>query len=435
MTQDGTLEGRVRDLTHAGDAAIETARGIVLARGALPGERVSLRITGKQRGSLRGELQAVLEPSPERVTPPCVLADRCGGCPLMAMAVPAQRAWKQEHLRKLLARLPATADSELSPELLAAPEALAYRTRARLGFRHFRGRNVLGYRLAHSDALLDVATCMVLAPPLQAGLSALRDTLGRELRGQGDVVLALGAQGLPVAAVITKAPQPEPAYRAARALVDAGTFAGVSLRIGEGARPAVAEVGDCRQHAQGHDGQPLIAPVHVFAQANASANALLVARVLELAEPAGKRVLELFAGHGNLTVALAPAQALTALELDREAVAALRDNLAARGHTHVKVVESDADRLPPGTFDVLVLDPPREGARAALEALAAGGSGQSPGPERIVYVSCDPSTLARDLGLLAAAGYAPDAAAVVDMFPETAHLESVVRLRRTANNR
>jgi 23S rRNA (uracil1939-C5)-methyltransferase len=231
--------------------------------------------------------------------------------------------------------------------------------------------------------------------------------------------------------VLTRAPQPEAVYRAARALVDEGAFAGVSLRIGEATRPAVADAGDCRQHALGHDAVPMLAPVHAFAQANAAANALLVARVAELAEPDGARVLELFAGHGNLTVALATARALTALELDRDAVAALRENLSARGHTHVQVVEADASRLPRDAFDVVVLDPPREGAREALAVLST----RAPAPERIVYVSCDPSTLARDLGLLAAAGYRPDAASVVDMFPQTAHLESLVRLRKSTKNR
>lgn len=416
------LEGRVRDLTHAGDAAIETARGIVLARGGLPGERVMLRVTGRQRGTLRGELRAVVEASPDRVAPPCALAERCGGCPLMTLAAPAQRAWKQQHLQRLLER----AGSDVVPDVLAAPAALGYRTRARLGFRRARGRTVVGYRMAHSEQLLDVERCVVLAAPLQAGLAALRERLAPELRGHGELVLALGASGLPVAAVLTTCAQPEPAYRAARALVDAGVLAGVALRIGELPRPAVAEVGDCRQYALGHDGLPLLAPVQAFAQANASANALLVARAVELAEPAGQRVLELFAGHGNVTVGLAGARELTALELDGDAVAALRDNLRTRGLGHVKVVQADAGKLPAGSFDVVVLDPPRAGARQALEALCA----RAPIPERIVYVSCDPSTLARDLGALTAAGYRVDAASAVDMFPETAHLESVLRLCR-----
>jgi len=416
------LEGRVRDLTHAGDAAIETARGIVLARGGLPAERVTLRVTGKQRGTLRGEVVAVVEASPARVPAPCALAERCGGCPLMTLAVPAQRGWKQQHLRRLLER----AGSDVVPDVLAAPDELGYRTRARLGFRHARGRTRLGYRIAHGDELLDVERCVVLAAPLQGGLSALRASLAPALRGQGEIVLALGASGLPVAAVLTSSAQPEPAYRAARALVDAGALAGVSLRIGTPPRPAVAEVGDCRQHALGHDGLPLFAPAQAFAQANAGANALLVARAVELAEPTGQRVLELFGGHGNLTVGLASARELTALELDAEGVAALRDNLRVRGLDHVKVVRADAGALPAGSFDVVVLDPPRAGARKALEALCA----HTAPPARIVYVSCDPSTLARDLGLLTATGYRVDAASVIDMFPQTGHLESVLRLRR-----
>jgi 23S rRNA (uracil1939-C5)-methyltransferase len=136
-------------------------------------------------------------------------------------------------------------------------------------------------------------------------------------------------------------------------------------------------------------------------------------------------VLELFAGHGNFSVALAAqASELRAVESDQQAAEACRQNLRERKLGHARVVCDDAARGAQGRthVDVVVLDPPRTGARAALSAIVARR------PKRIVYVSCDGATLRRDLGELAASGYRVDAAAAFDMFPQTSHLEAVVRL-------
>src|SRR5262245_56475721 len=124
------LEGCVRDVAHGGDAVIETERGIVFARGALPGERVQVQLERKAGGAQRGKLLAVLEPPPDRVEPPCPIAERCGGCPLMALAPAAQARFKRERLQRMLEQRGFAG----SVEWIASPQPLGYRTRARLGW-------------------------------------------------------------------------------------------------------------------------------------------------------------------------------------------------------------------------------------------------------------------------------------------------------------
>ncbi|HEX6239295.1 MAG TPA: RsmD family RNA methyltransferase, partial [Polyangiales bacterium] len=162
-----------------------------------------------------------------------------------------------------------------------------------------------------------------------------------------------------------------------------------------------------------------------FSQAHAAINRQLVERVRERAAASGLKLLELFAGHGNFSVALArEAAAYTAVEQDPAAVAALRRNLAARG-LGAKVVEADAlaHAIPAG-LDLLLLDPPRSGAPGVLARAAERKV------KRVVYVSCDPQTLGRDLSELTARGYAPTWAEAFEMFPQTADLESLVVLER-----
>jgi 23S rRNA (uracil1939-C5)-methyltransferase len=415
------LEGRVRDLSHGGDAVVETARGIVMARGALPGERVQVRLTGRVAGVARGTLLGRLEVSPDRVEAACGIAERCGGCPLMTLAMPAQVRFKRERLKRVLAH----GGSTLEPEVFQGPHAIGYRARARLAWRREDKSALIGYRRPGSAAVIDVGRCLVLGPPLEIGLTHLRERLAPVLQADGEITLGLGTGGRAVAELVSTAPQPPQVYAQAEAVVQSGALAGLALRVDRSG--AAATFGDPRQLATGLDGKPLWSPAGAFMQANAEVNALLVARVLSLAEPHAARVLELYAGHGNLTVALAPGAAeLRAVEADREAAAACRQNLLARGLSGARVVCEDAARGAQGTgrVDVVVLDPPRAGAREALPGLLARR------PARIVYVSCDLTTLRRDLGVLVAAGYQLDAAAAFDMFPHTAHLESVVRLVR-----
>jgi 23S rRNA (uracil1939-C5)-methyltransferase len=192
---------------------------------------------------------------------------------------------------------------------------------------------------------------------------------------------------------------------------------GAPARYGEPERPRLAP-----------DGLPLHAPAHGFSQVNAAVNARLQALVLELAGAEGARVLELYAGHGNFTCALAArASALSAVEGDAPAAQACRENLRARGLSEARVSVADVQSLELREhFDVIVLDPPRAGC-AALPRLAQQSRAAS-----VVYISCHMTTLSRDLRALSGAGYVVDRAHALDMFPQTGHVEAVVRMHRLA---
>lgn len=414
------LEGRVREIARGGEAVVETAEGVVFVAGALPGERVRIGGVARSGGARRGALLEVIEPSPERIEPSCAIAGACGGCPLIHASAASRQQTLAGFVRAALAEGGA---AELVPELVAAPSAVGYRRRARLHFD--RGR--IGYQGWRSRELIDVVRCAVLDDVLAAALERVRATLAPRLHGRGEIRLARGGgRGeAAVVAVVAGGAQPEPVYRACEDLARQPGIAGTALDAG--ATGTFATFGDPRERTLGADGIALTGTVGGFSQAHEAINRALVGRVAELAEPDDARVLELYAGHGNLSVALAcRAASFVAVESDAAASAACRENLRARGMARAEVVTADAASYAAGgAADVVVLDPPRTGARDAIEAIARRK------PERIVYVSCDPATLGRDLRLLRERGFVADTATAFDMFPQTAHVESVVRATRS----
>ncbi|MFK7990945.1 MAG: class I SAM-dependent RNA methyltransferase [Sandaracinaceae bacterium] len=416
------LEGTVRDLSRFGDAVVKTEKGLVFARGALPGERVKLGGVRKQGKVLRAERVQVVDASTQRVDPVCPIVGRCGGCPLMIGSPPLQAQYRRGLLSAAVAGLPGAEEAPL--RWRGTKQTMGYRMRARIRWEN-RGKGLrYGFRGARSDRVADIRSCAVLHPTLDIAQAAIRRTVGAHLAGSGEVHLAMGEGGFAVAALRSEDAQPPELYTAAAGLVSDGPLSGLALRVG-GATTDVVH-GDPREFRAARDGEPLVGTVAGFSQAHDEVNRALVDTVVELAAPADRHVLELFAGAGNLTVALAPdTKSMVAVELDEHAAAACRENLRRRDLT-VTVRTDDAE-----TFrakerpDVVVLDPPRAGAPMAVKKIAKLAV------PTVVYVSCDPPTLRRDLSFLAEAGYRITDVVGLDMFPQTAHLESVVRLQAT----
>jgi len=235
---------------------------------------------------------------------------------------------------------------------------------------------------------------------------------------------SLGAEGRPVLAIEWDGTLLPSTFGEAENRVKIGRISGVEITLG-GVR-APATIGDPRPMSIAADGLPLVAPPRGFAQASEIGDRVLVDLVVARAEAKGLRLVELFAGSGNLTVALArDAEHVTAMEIADAACRAMRDNLERRGlQSKVKIVAADADAATIPSADVVVLDPPRAGAPGACRSIVAKK------PKRVVYVSCDPSTLGRDLATLLGARYAVRSLDLVDLFPETSHVETVVTLVR-----
>ncbi len=395
---------------------MDTTAGVAFVPQVLPTERVILRDVRREGGALRAELARVVEASVERVEPPCPYAMTCGGCPWMIATLPLQHEWKRNFVAKAVGVPPEAI------ELLTSDQPLHYRRRARLAWKASRARVDLGYRKARTRDVIDVQACTVLVPVLDQALAAIRNAFHLCLRGEGEIALALGQGGKAVLLLTSDTPQPPEAYEHARALAASDLFAGVALTAGGATSPAL--FGDPREVGTGIDGKALLGTIGGFSQAHGAINDALVRKVIELAAPKDLSVLELYAGHGNLTVALAAdAKHVHAVEQDEAAVRACEENIRSRGLHNVRVAHGDAaDHVRGPHVDVIVLDPPRAGAKDVLQAIAARK------PSRIVYVSCDTATLARDIKELASLGYIPDAFTAFDMFPQTSHVETVVRL-------
>jgi 23S rRNA (uracil1939-C5)-methyltransferase len=425
VKSDAGFEAIVGELQHDGTVVLRTPAGkSVQARGVLPGERVRVGRTEKRGAGLRALDVVVLDASDARVAAPCAFVDRCGGCSLMHASETFSDGFKLGRVKRALAAF------GVEPEIVTPSARLGYRTRARLAFARQGERAILGYREASGVEIVDVARCVVLAPPLEPMLEALRARLAPLLVGRGELRLGvLDARG--VVFVETKDAQPAAVYSMLAAMVAEEVIAGAALLAGGATVPA--RFGALHERTTDLDGRALDLPLGGFSQAHGEHNRALAEHVLAMADVAGKRVLELFAGHGNFSLPLAArAASLTAVELEPGAVACLRSNLAQHGLA-ARVLESDAGAAMKAAarnaYDVIVLDPPREGAHEVARALPGVG------PERVVYVSCDPISLGRDLAILAQGGYAVDAVRAFDMFPQTAHVEVVARLTRAPGAR
>lgn len=421
--QPPPFELRVESLALGGDgiAHLETDEGgrAVFLPGTAKGDLVAAEVDFRKKPA-RGRVLRLLEPSPDRVEPPCPEAGACGGCDFMHLRPEAQATAHAEIVREALSR----AIGVEIPSVISHPSSRTerYRTRARLAV-HAQGSRVrVGYRPPRSHRVHDVAACLVLDERLAPVLELIRNLLEGQ-RGEGDASIALGASDLPVIELRWKGELGGEVFARAEALVLRHALAGIDIWLGEAKAPA--RIGDPSTLTLGGDGEPLFVPSGGFAQAQPEMSRLLVERAVALLDPAGEDVLELFAGSGNFTVALARlARSVVAVEADTLATEAARANLRARG-LEAKVVAADADAFElPAKYRHVLLDPPRAGAPGACRRIAASRV------KRVVYASCDPGTLARDVLTLIRAGFALEKVETFEMFPHTSHVETLVALER-----
>jgi 23S rRNA (uracil1939-C5)-methyltransferase len=431
-TPDVPETGTVSTLNHDGEGVVHAGKTAFVA-GALPGEVVRFRRRRHHRRHDEAELLEVLQAVPERVVPRCAQFGVCGGCALQHLSAAAQIAMKEQQLRENLARLGRVEPAAwLAP--LAGPE-WQYRRRARLGARFVakKGRSLVGFRERLSTYVTDIDTCHVLAPPageLLRPLGALITALSiRERLPQIELAIADG-----VVALVLRVLEP-PSETDLGRLRTFERERDVRFYLQPGGPATVrplTEPAPVLSYALPEEGVTLEFEPGDFIQVNATMNRLLVGRAIELLAPGpAARVLDLYCGLGNFTLALARrAAAVVGVEGDAGLVERARANARRNGIDNAAFHVADLAAAPApasawlagGCTDVL-LDPPRAGALELLPAIAALA------PARVVYVSCHPATLARDLGLLVHEhGFKLVAAGVADMFPQTAHVESIAVL-------
>ncbi|MCB9538042.1 MAG: class I SAM-dependent RNA methyltransferase [Myxococcales bacterium] len=411
------LELTVRRLGFGGDGIAHAPDGrVVLVRGAGPGDVVRARVSQVRKRHARAVVEARVADGPARVEPFCPRVDVCGGCPWQGIDDAVQGAALHAHVQRALDRA-VGGSAPLLPLRAVAPRA-AWRSTARLHWQDGR----LGYYRAGGD-LFDVPDCPVLAPPLDALFAAARRHLLPALRGQGALRLT-GAPDAP-SGTLTAAPDgatPPGLARALAAVVEAEPACHGAALVGpEGVRTFGDPV-----DALGPERVPH--PAGTFVQAHQPGVQALAAEILERLRGVPS-VLELYAGSGAFTFALAAAgHRVVAVESAPRAVEALRAAAAARGLSERVLARlGDAARLPPDPPRVALIDPPRKGAREAVAALHGAGV------ERLLYVACDPITLARDVAWLVERGWRMEQGRCFDLFPHTGHVETWVDLRRGAS--
>ena len=418
------LAQTVVGLDHQGRGIIRTPQGVRFVANALPGETVDVIVDGKYTATLL----KVTKPSAQRLKPPCDYYDSCGGCDFQHVDLAAQVAHKQQTVQEMLSKF-----ASMEAQTWFAPlqaDAWHYRRRARLAVHYDRKRQqlTLGFRAAQSKRIVAIDSCLTLAQPLNKLLKPLRDALAK---------LAL-AKHLGHVELIEFAQQPAVLLRVATRLEDKDksqleAFAqahnvAVWLAYEHTVEPLMATQA---LPQYGTIGALLSCQPTDFIQSHRQLSQSMVAQALAWLDiQADETVLELFAGSGHFTIPLAQAGAkVTAIEGVSSMVEQLQQNAKAN------CVEVDAfcanleqpwpqQSWGAKVYSKALLDPARAGAAAAVEEIAKRNIA------RIVYVSCAPDTLARDAATLKAHGYVLKRAQVIDMFPQTHHIEVITLFER-----
>lgn len=421
----------IESLDAEGRGVARNAEGkVVFVEGALPGERVSCqRVTGKRKFDI-ARVTSVLEASGSRRQPQCPHFGLCGGCATQHADSRTQMAAKQRWLEDNLERIGKVRAETLLPIIYGAE--WGYRRRARLSVRYVpsRGGVLVGFRERRSSFIAQMNECHVLPPrasALIAPLKALIDRLSVRARvpqielAAGDNATALVFRHL------------EPLTEADVAFLrgfarEHSIHVWVQAGGPETARPLEPATSELYYELPEFGVRIGFRPTD-FTQVNYEVNRVLVARAVRLLDPQpGERVADLFCGLGNFSLPLARrGAAVVGFEGNRELVERARDNASAnRVVAQFEVADLFKTGIGAfGPFAKILLDPPREGAIELVKALPADW------PRRMVYVSCDPATLARDAAVLVhTQGFRLLAAGVVNMFPHTAHVESIALFER-----
>ena len=409
----------------------------------LAGETIEAGITQEKPGFARAQATAIIEPSPHRIPPPCPYFTRCGGCQYQHASYEHQLEIKKEILRENLRRI---AKLELQCEIEVHPSPpWNYRNRSRLQVRT-RPEFAMGYFKFSSHELLTVEECPISSPLINRGIAALWKSgrAGQAVEGVREVEFFTNSDDSKM--LVEFLCVPEARRAAVRAWAEElcesmPEIAGVTAfrEPQKGVQEPLVTVGAADLTYQTLISQTKTAAYRVSAGSFFQTNRFLTDKLIDIvtAGRSGELALDLYAGVGLFSTALAcNFRHIVSVESSQTAAADLQYNLPGNG----KAVQASADQylagrtaLPPDKRedkpgdkpDLVVLDPPRSGlgdsVARALASLAA---------PRVTYVSCDPATLARDLAPLLAAGYRVERAHMLDLFPQTYHLESVLQLVR-----
>jgi 23S rRNA (uracil1939-C5)-methyltransferase len=427
MSEVRQVEVTIVGIAQGGDGVARLPDGRVLfVPRAVPGDVVRVELVQSKKAFARGHVLEVLVRAAQRIESSCPYFDRgCGGCQYQHVDYDSEVHWKAQAAFEAMSRISKVALPE--PKVFSSSQRQGYRNRATF---HVAGGR-LGFYGSASRRLIEVEQCSITNDAINAALSELGSALGRvrsaellvELAGHDEVVATLDVDG---------GLDPETEQRLSRLVETSRRIRGVRAKSSRGNREWGRPLVDVSFALARPPVDEFSMPSGQFRQANAELNQRLVGYVRDLVARNGvRRVLELYAGAGNFSFALADLlEAFLGLEGNPVAIEAAQQMAARAGMAHMNFAVADLnDGIPastgvnPGEFDAVILDPPRQGAAEVCRGLTRDGR-----PRHVIYVSCDPACLGRDLQILKDAGYEIRELSFFDMFPGTAHIETVVYL-------
>jgi 23S rRNA (uracil1939-C5)-methyltransferase len=448
-----TLALTIDDLAFGGEGVGRVDGYVVFVPGGIPGDRLKVRMTESRARYGRAVIEDLEVPSTDRVTPPCPYFGRCGGCRLQHVSYAAQLAFKQKQVRDCLDRLGGLGPSIEVRPIVRAPDVLGYRNKMEFTVAGTAGAPTIGLHQADRyDIVLDIERCLLQSEAMNTLLGDVRrEVRERQLSvwqarasedGEGLLRFVTLREGRNTGETMVNvvASSPDVAVLAPLAESLDARVPRVSVLLNVNDRKASVAVGTEEHVLVGRDhireslnGVVFQVSANSFFQTNTAQAERLFGLVTEACELTGaETVVDLYSGTGAISLLLARRCArVYGIELAAAAVADAGRNARLNGIDNCTFLSGEVRHVLPALIqdgvrpDVVVADPPRAGfhpkALTTLVALA---------PARIVYVSCNPSTLARDLGELSRHGYRVDWVQPVDMFPQTPHIEAVARLTR-----
>ncbi|MGI2203251.1 23S rRNA (uracil(1939)-C(5))-methyltransferase RlmD [Shewanella oncorhynchi] len=427
----------VEQLDHLGAGIAQHQGKVVFIPGALPDETVTVQLTEQKKNYARAKLIKVDSSSPERVEPECPHYHTCGGCDLQHMSLSGQREHKEAALLDIMAKFAGTEGGALSPALTG--EGWHYRRRARLAtlFDKNTKHLSLGFRAASSSNVVPISQCLVLAKPLSDLIVPFAKLLNQlsAKASLGHLELIAADNGHFAVLRITKALNDKDLAKLSVfaelhqihiCLQDnEGQFQGVGAKL-------VLPVYQLLDENAQSDAVSLSFTPGNFVQVNGQINKAMVAQAMDWLAPApDERILDLFCGMGNFSLPLAKMGAdVIGVEGVAEMVTQARVNAKANNLDKLTFYHGDLSAdlsLEPwmGKIDKLLLDPARAGAFESLQWL------KKMKPRKVVYVSCNPASLARDSAVLLERGYRLQQLGLIDMFPQTHHIEAMALFELT----
>ena len=426
----------ILSLDHEGHGVARIDGKVTFVDGALAGERAEIAVYRKHAKYNSANATAILKASAQRAEPRCRYFGRCGGCSMQHLEASAQVAAKQRVLEENLARI-----GKVSPEVvlraLHGPN-WGYRHRARLSVRlvNKKGGVLVGFHEKRSSFIADMASCEILTPDVSALIQPLRELIV-QLSNVDRIPQIEIAVGEHVTVLVFRLLEPwteDDALMVRRFAEHHQIHIWEQKKGPDTARPFWPDIAPELSYSLPEFGLTMPFRPTDFTQVNTAINRALVSRAVRLLQPQpGERIADLFCGLGNFSLPIATRGAeVLGIEGSKELVDRARENALHNNLPNAHFVVDNLFEMTPEKFtaldhfDKLLIDPPRSGAIEVVKSLPESGA-----PHRIVYVSCDPATLARDAEVLChVKGYKLEAAGVANMFPHTAHVESIALFTR-----